>query len=83
MAEEFSFENVNASDFKLIKDMTKEELIKELTDEFMLELDRHTETELKAMVMHSRLNNMKKKLLKEAGFKEETGLLGNRIVEDE
>lgn len=78
-------DELNADQFKFIKDMSTEEVIDEIVLAIRRELKSRTSKDLREMLVRTRVNIYKGRTLKEAGLKEEAGgfLLGTHYVEDE
>jgi len=70
--------------YKLIREMTKDELIAEMNESWTAELMKQDISHLKQQVIGLRLNTVKDRMLNEAGLKKEAGFLGfPRYVEDD
>lgn len=70
--------------YKLIRDMSKEELVAELNESWTKELLKQDIGYLKSQVIQNRLMVVKDRMLREAGMRTEPGFLGfPRLVEDE
>lgn len=70
--------------YKLIREMSKEELIAELIDTTREHLEKHDISDLKAQVINGRMASVHERMLREAGLKQERGFMGfPRMVEDE
>lgn len=69
--------------FKVIKEMSKDELIEEILEGQRQELGNKDTTELKAMVVEFRVMHTREALTKEAGIITERGPMGLLQVKDE
>lgn len=69
--------------YKLIKDMSKEELIDEIVAEWKKNLEEENITGLKARVISMRLDHVKDRMLKEAGLKGHNTFGGIHVEEDD
>jgi len=70
MGSEFSFDSFNASDFKLIKEMTKEEILDEICKGQRDQLQMMEIEQLKSVLIDYRIGLFRKRLIGESGFDE-------------
>lgn len=66
MTSEFNFPN--ASDFKLIKDLSREEMIDEIAKGQREQFEQMETNQLRSVLIDYRLGAFRKKMIMEAGF---------------
>lgn len=69
--------------FKIIKEMTREELITEIVDNQRAQAEAMDNSRLRHIVADFRITEMTKRIHTEAGFKSIPGLLGGVVAEDD
>lgn len=74
---------MDAMGFKLIGEMTKEELVAEVVEEWRRDVNSKEITELKELVVRIRMAHIQQRMLKEAGLSIRTGILGIPHVTEE
>lgn len=71
------------SGISLIGEMSKEDLIEELTAQWRSDLSTKDMKELKQMVIMVRIQNIKERMIKEAGLKLSSGVFGFPTLTEE
>lgn len=71
-----------ASGIKIISEMSKEEIVDELTAHWRSELMGKDMTELKKMVIGQRIHSIEERMIKEAGLVAHRGIFGTHLHEE-
>lgn len=61
-------DNLDATSFKIIKEMSKEDMISEIVSDYTSELLKESIDDLRHRIVHLRRSNYTDRLMREAGF---------------
>ena len=84
MADKFNFNVDDVGGFKIIGEMSTEELMEELIAAWRVELSKMDSVVIKRQVIALRMSKIRERMIREAGLKETPGFLGfPTITEDD
>lgn len=61
-------DNLDATSFKIIKEMSKEDMVSEIVSDYTNDLMKESIEELRHRIVHLRRSNYTDRLMREAGF---------------